>query len=88
MTESEIHEKIVLLVTGMIGAAEVEGSADDLLLLGEEGVFDSVTAFELVLAIEREFGIVIADEQVKPENLNSVKSITKFVQSALSSRLA
>jgi acyl carrier protein len=87
MTESEIHQKIVLLVTGMIGAAEVEGSADDLLLLGDEGVFDSVTAFELVLAIEREFGIVIADDEVKPENLNSVKSITKFVQSALSSRL-
>ena len=87
MTESEIHQKVVLLVTGMIGAAEIEASPDDLLLLGDEGVFDSVTAFELVLAIEREFGIVITDEQVKPENLNTVKSITKFVQGALSSDL-
>ena len=87
MTESEIRQKVVLLVMGMICAAEIEGSPDDLLLLGDEGVFDSVMAFELVLAIEREFGIVITDEQVKPDNLNSVKSIIKYVQGALSSHL-
>jgi len=56
----------------------------DFVLLGEAGIFDSVTALELVLAIEKEFAIVVKDDEVRPENLGNVESIVSFIQAALS----
>lgn len=53
--------------------------ADDISLL-EKGVIDSTGIMELVFFLEEEFGIKIDDEEMVPENLDSVNSIIKFVQ--------
>jgi len=55
-------------------------------LLGEEGAFDSVTALELLLALEKEFGIVVKDDDVQPANLRNLESIVNFVKAALARR--
>ena len=46
----------------------------------EEGVIDSTGVLELVEWLEEEFGFKIEDEELIPENLDSVNLIAAFVQ--------
>ncbi len=52
---------------------------DDGASLLDTGVIDSTGVMELVLFIEEEFGVQVADEEVVPENLDSVVRICGFV---------
>ncbi|MFM1868205.1 MAG: hypothetical protein RL591_1613 [Planctomycetota bacterium] len=47
-------------------------------LLGE-GILDSTGAMELVLFIEEQFGIEVADHELVPANLDSIERIALFV---------
>lgn len=51
---------------------------DDQSLLGE-GLIDSTGILELVSYLESEFGIVVEDQDIVPENLDSVSQITAYV---------
>lgn len=61
------------------GAAE--GLADDAPLFGGTLGLDSVDALELVVALEKEFGIQIASGDIGKEAFASVGALAKFVQS-------
>ena len=52
-------------------------SAEDSLI--EVGVIDSTGVLELIGFIEERYEVQIADEEVLPENLDSIASITRFV---------
>jgi acyl carrier protein len=54
------------------------GLADGESLLGA-GLIDSTGILELVTYLEAEFGIVVEDEEIVPENLDSVDQITAYV---------
>ena len=45
----------------------------------EEGIIDSTGILELVEFLEQEFGIQIADEELTPENLDSLARISAFL---------
>ena len=45
----------------------------------ETGVMNSMGAVELVLFLEEEFDIVIEDDEITPENLDSLDNIMKFL---------
>lgn len=45
----------------------------------EIGVLDSMGIMELVAYLQREYGISVSDEEITPENLNSVDCVTKFL---------
>jgi acyl carrier protein len=45
----------------------------------EVGVIDSTGVLELIGFIEERYEIEIADEEVLPENLDSIANITRFV---------
>jgi acyl carrier protein len=47
--------------------------------LMEAGILDSTGVMELVAFLESAFGIVIAEEEIIPENLNSLDNISTFV---------
>jgi acyl carrier protein len=47
-------------------------------LLGE-GILDSTGAMELVLFLEEQFGIEVADNELVPANLDSIERIASFV---------
>jgi acyl carrier protein len=49
----------------------------------EIGVLDSTGVIELVSFLEKAFGIKILDEEMIPENLDSLDSIERFVASKL-----
>lgn len=47
----------------------------------KNGLIDSLGILEVVTFIENEFGIVVSDEELLPENFGSVSSLASFVQS-------
>ena len=58
------------------------GLEDDSSFL-EEGILDSTSALELVGFIEKEFSITVDDEEVIPENLDSIINIVNFLKKKL-----
>jgi acyl carrier protein len=55
-----------------------EGLTDGESLLGA-GLIDSTGILELVTYLESAFGIVVQDEEIVPENLDSVDQIAAYV---------
>ena len=51
----------------------------------EEGFIDSTGILELVEFIEQTFGITVEDEELIPENLDSIDNIAVFVKHKLNS---
>jgi acyl carrier protein len=46
----------------------------------KNGLIDSLGILEVVTFLERDFGITLADEELLPENFESVQSLSIFVQ--------
>ena len=72
-----IKEAIVKSLRLPIAPAEI---ADDIALFGEGLALDSIDALELVLEIERTFGVAIGDEQTAMRVLRSVNAIAEFIE--------
>ena len=45
----------------------------------ETGIIDSTGVLELISYIEETFGITVDDEELTPENLDSIDKITSFI---------
>ncbi len=45
----------------------------------DKGIIDSTGVMEVILFLEEEFGIKVTDEEIVPENLDSVRNIGQFV---------
>jgi acyl carrier protein len=61
--------------------------ADDASFL-QNGIIDSTGVLELVSFLESTFGIEVADEEMLPENLDSVRAVSAFVARKLRPRHA
>ena len=59
---------------------DAEPLADDGMSLLDGGIIDSVGVMELVAFLEQEFGVRVADDELVPENLDSVANLTAFVE--------
>ena len=57
----------------------VEDIGDDMPLFGEGLGLDSIDVLELVLELERSFGVSIGDEQTGVEVLRTVDTIAAFI---------
>jgi acyl carrier protein len=60
-------------------------SSDEALLQSDEslldrGILDSTGVLELVAFLETRFGIRVADDELVPENLDSVMRIASFIE--------
>jgi acyl carrier protein len=62
-------------------SSNVLREADSLL---ETGVIDSTGVLELVAFIEETYGIKVEDEEITPENLDSIVNITTYISQKLS----
>ncbi len=49
----------------------------------EEGIVDSTGVLELVMFVEETFGIEVPDEEILPENFDSVERLTRYVEAKL-----
>ncbi len=54
-------------------------AADDQSLL-DSGIVDSTGVMELVAFLEGDLGLAIADEELVPENLDSIDNLVAFVE--------
>jgi len=57
---------------------EEDGLRDDTSFL-DSGIVDSTGILELVAYLEEEFGISIADEELIPENLDSIANVVAYL---------
>lgn len=47
----------------------------------EQGIIDSTGVLELVTFLEDKYKITVADEELVPENLDSIANVARFVES-------
>ena len=73
------HERIVGFILEKFPLARKHPIAGDDNLL-ESGIIDSLGILDLVSFFEQEFGIVVADDELIPENFQSVARLTRFVE--------
>jgi acyl carrier protein len=52
------------------------GDSDELL---ENGIFDSLGILDVVSVLEKDFSILISDEEMVPQNFRTVATIAAFV---------
>ena len=85
-----MNEDISLAVRRFIAESflfrdDADGIAHDASLL-DAGIIDSTGVLELVCFLESRFGIQVADEDMLPENLDSIRAISEYVSRKLSER--
>ena len=57
---------------------ESNGLADDTSFL-DEGIIDSTGVLELVTFLEEKFSIAVADDELVPENLDSINNVENYL---------
>jgi len=85
MLKTEIKQAIVRSLRLQIAPEEIGDSTP---LFGEGLGLDSIDVLELVLEIERSFGVTIGDEQTGMKVLGSVDTIADFIASERAKRSA
>ncbi|MCS7183218.1 MAG: phosphopantetheine-binding protein [Thermoanaerobaculum sp.] len=83
MAEGTLHRRVKELI---INRLQLEGIApediDDAAPLFGDGLgLDSIDALELVIGIEKEFGVRIQDEEVGTKAFASVNALVEFLRS-------
>ena len=58
---------------------------DDNDSLLENGIIDSLTMIELLTFIERRFGVTVKDDELIPENFETIDAISCFLKQKLNS---
>ena len=56
------------------------GQLEDHVSFLEEGIVDSTGILELVMFVEETFGISVKDEEIVPENFDSVAQLAHYVR--------
>ena len=77
--EQQVKAAIIRCLRMPISAEEIQ---TEMPLFGEGLGLDSIDALELVLELQRSFGVVIADEQAGQKALRSVRTIVDFIESS------
>lgn len=55
-----------------------DGFNDDISFM-EKGLIDSTGILELVAFVEEKYGISVADEELLPENFDSVNNLSRYI---------
>lgn len=81
MPTNELKETIkALMVENLMLKTPQEEIADDLPLFGSEGLgLDSIDALELVVCLEKNFGVTVPNSEVARTALATVNSIHDYV---------
>ena len=77
MSATKTRIKNFIIENFLFGNAN--GLQDDTSFL-EEGIIDSTGVLELVTFLEEDFGIQVDDEELIPENLDSIDNVTAYLE--------
>ena len=71
--------KLLIIETLRLEDVEADSIKDEEPLFGEGLGLDSIDALELVVAIEKTYGVLIEDEEVGVEAFASIEALADFV---------
>lgn len=74
------HELRAFLMENFLLGDDLRTLPGDASLI-EAGIIDSTGVLELVGFLERTYGLRIADDELVPENLDSIDRVVRFVES-------
>jgi len=80
MDPTELKAQIRSFVLSNFYVADPAQAADGRSLL-EQGIIDSTGVLEIISFVESTFGILVEDEEMVPQNLDSIDGIARFVRS-------
>jgi acyl carrier protein len=66
-----------IVENALLGSADAELRDDDSFL--EKGIIDSTGVLELVSFVEEEFAIEVKDEELIPENFDSISTLSEYI---------
>ena len=80
ITDEDIKKKLKIFIIDkfLLGDGSKIPDDDDSFL--EEGIIDSTGVLELVGFIDETFKITIEDEELVPDNLDSLNKLTSFIK--------
>jgi acyl carrier protein len=81
MTERFAAEVREFISENFLFRADAELDNDQSLL--ESGVIDSTGVLEVIAFLEQTYGISVADEEIIPENLDSINNMTRYLAAKL-----
>jgi acyl carrier protein len=81
MKSDEVRLKVKLLLAKYLHESNIEDSKD----LFASGLVNSLFAMELILFIEKEFDIIITNEDLDFNNFKTIDAIVGFIESKLNS---
>ena len=76
----EIREKIKDYIVETFLFSDDGFNLDDDASFLDEGIIDSMGVLELIMFTEESFNIVVEDEEIKPENFDSVNNLYQYIQ--------
>lgn len=78
---SDLKDRIRNLIIEKLKLEDVkpEDISDDTPLFGEGLALDSIDALELVVALEKEFGIKVEDEEVGAKAFKNLSTLAEFI---------
>ena len=82
MVMKNVHNEIRQFIVDNFLFGQGEQLKDDESFL-EGGIIDSTGVLQLVGFLEQQYSIVIGNDELLPDNLDSVQLITRFVQRKL-----
>ena len=80
---NDIRKKVKAFVVENFLFGNEEGVKDDTSFL-DEGIIDSTGILEMVGYLEEEFDISVDDEELVPENLDSINNVVAYLERKLS----
>jgi len=61
----------------LLGDTETQFTDDDSFI--EKGIIDSTGILEIISFLEERYGVLVEDNEILPENLDSLSNISKFI---------
>jgi acyl carrier protein len=80
----DIKKTLEEFVTTQFLKGESNGNLGNVSSFLEEGIIDSIGVLELVTFIEETYGFRVEDEELVPENLDSINNLVDFINAKLS----
>lgn len=75
----QVQQKLRAFITENFLFGQDSGQLSETDSLIENGIIDSTGILQLISFLEAEFGLKVGDDEVIPENLDSIARITAFV---------
>lgn len=80
MNNNGIHETIRSYIAENILYSNKEYPYSDDTSFLEYGIVNSMNIMEIVLFIEEKYGVQVADEEIVPDNFDSVERLVNFIE--------